>query len=78
MRFFLAAVGIVGLFSSVASAQTISHHRHHRQPQALYEAYVPVQAAAPASTCRIVPAQTNPYCPPDCQFVTACGPSATN
>jgi hypothetical protein len=76
MRFLLAAVGVVGLFSSVASAQTITHHRHHRQQQAMYEAYAPAQAAQPASTCRVVPAQTNPYCPPDCQFVTACGPSA--
>jgi hypothetical protein len=28
----------------------------------------------PTSSCHIVPAQTNPYCPPDCQWTTACGP----
>jgi hypothetical protein len=32
------------------------------------------QPVAPTSSCHIVPAQTNPYCPPDCQYVTACGP----
>jgi hypothetical protein len=78
MRFFLAAIAAVGLFSSATSAQTIGHYRHHRQQQAMYEASVPVQAVEPPTTCRIVPAQVNPYCPPDCQYVTACGPSAAN
>jgi hypothetical protein len=45
--------------------------RHERFATARAEA---VQPAAPTSSCHIVPAQTNPYCPPDCQWTTACGP----
>ena len=45
--------------------------RRERFAAARAEAAQPV---APTSSCHIVPAQTNPYCPPDCQWVTACGP----
>jgi Tfp pilus assembly protein FimT len=45
--------------------------RHERFATARAEA---VQPVAPTSSCHIVPAQTNPYCPPDCQWTTACGP----
>jgi hypothetical protein len=45
--------------------------RHERFATARAEAAQPV---APTSSCHIVPAQTNPYCPPDCQWTTACGP----
>jgi hypothetical protein len=45
--------------------------RHERFATARAEV---VQPVAPTSSCHIVPAQTNPYCPPDCQWVTACGP----
>ena len=45
--------------------------RHERFATARAEA---VQSVAPTSSCHIVPAQTNPYCPPDCQWTTACGP----
>jgi hypothetical protein len=46
--------------------------RHQRFAAARAEAVQ--QPVAPTSSCHIVPAQTNPYCPPDCQYVTACGP----
>jgi hypothetical protein len=46
--------------------------RHERFATARAEAGQ--QPVAPTSSCHIVPAQTNPYCPPDCQWTTACGP----
>jgi hypothetical protein len=45
--------------------------RHERFATARAEA---VQPVAPTSTCHLVQAQTNPYCPPDCLWTTACGP----
>jgi hypothetical protein len=45
--------------------------RHGRFATARAEA---VQPVAPSSSCHIVPATLNPYCPPDCQWTTACGP----
>ena len=45
--------------------------RHERFATARAEA---VQPVAPASSCHIVPATLNPYCPPECQWTTACGP----
>jgi hypothetical protein len=45
--------------------------RHERFAAARAEAMQPV---SPTSSCHIVPATLNPYCPPDCQWTTACGP----
>ena len=45
--------------------------RHERFATARAEA---VQPVAPTSSCHIVQATLNPYCPPDCQWTTACGP----
>jgi hypothetical protein len=50
-----------------------THHRYARIPEAAIAA-VPEATPVPQSSCRIVPAQLNPYCPPDCQWTTACGP----
>ena len=49
--------------------------RHERFATARAEAVQPVApTSAPTSSCHIVPATLNPYCPPDCQWTTACGP----
>ena len=47
--------------------------RHERFATARAEAVQP-QPVAPTSSCHVVQATLNPYCPPDCQWTTACGP----
>jgi hypothetical protein len=76
MQVTLAAV----LFALVtpAFAQSVDghyykHHRHARIPD-VATASVPEATPVPQSSCHIAPAQLNPYCPPDCQWTTACGP----
>jgi len=62
------------VFAQSADGHYYKHHRTPRIPE-VATAAVPEEATpVPQSSCRIVPATLNPYCPPDCQWTTACGP----
>ncbi len=60
-------------FAQSVDGHYYKHHRYSRIPEAA-TANVPQATLAPQSSCHIVPATLNPYCPPDCQWTTACGP----
>jgi hypothetical protein len=76
MQVTLAAV--LFALATPAFAQSVDghhykHHRYSRIPEAATAA-VPEATPVPQSSCHIVQATLNPYCPPDCQWTTACGP----
>jgi hypothetical protein len=76
MQVTLAAV--LFALATPAFAQSVDGHyyKHHRYPRIpeTATAAVPVATLVPQSSCHIVHATVNPYCPPDCQWTTACGP----
>lgn len=71
---------IAGLFALAtpvlaqsADGHYYKHHRYARIPNTAIAA-APEATPVPQSSCRLVHATLNPYCPPDCQWTTACGP----
>lgn len=73
------AIGLLTLATPVFAQGIDGHHyRHHRHlnTSRMVTAVAPEATAevAPQSSCHIVHATLNPYCPPDCQWTTACGP----
>jgi hypothetical protein len=62
-------------FAQSVDSHYYRHHRHVNTSQIVTG--VPPEATAevlPQSSCHVVHATVNPYCPPDCQWTTACGP----
>jgi hypothetical protein len=77
-RIQVTLAAVLFTLAAPAFAQSVDghyyrHHRHSRIPEAA-TANVPEATPVPQSSCRIVAATLNPYCPPDCQWTTACGP----
>lgn len=76
------AAGLIAIaapaFAQVVQGSDGQYYKLVRLRHARAEVAPAPVAAAPVSestsSCHIVPAQTNPYCPPDCQWTTACGP----
>jgi hypothetical protein len=71
----------VGLFDlkTPAFAQDVwghyyKHYRYARIPETA-TAVAPEATPVPQRSCHLVHATFHPYCPPDCQWTTACGPS---
>jgi hypothetical protein len=60
-------------FAQSADGHYYKHHRYSHIPETATAA-VPEATLVPQSSCHIVHATVNPYCPPDCQWTTACGP----
>jgi hypothetical protein len=60
-------------FAQSADGHYYKHHRYSHIPEAAMAA-VPEATPVQQSSCRLVHATLNPYCPPDCQWTTACGP----
>ena len=60
-------------FAQSTDGHHYKHHRYARIPQ-VATAAVPEATPVAQSSCHVVPAQLNPYCPTPCQWTTACGP----